>query len=143
MPVRLDLKGWSGVHQTSLVTPTPRGPRARDVGREQEGFAERDDFRLVAHLCALIVEAREVRCEKITADDLHAGLLEGRNLRCEIVAESGKLARIHNGETGGLDRRDKRVVPVVIVLRGVEERAHYLVGILLLPETYKAGENFL
>jgi hypothetical protein len=104
-----------------------RPRRARgDVRWKQKGFAERDDFRLIAHLGALIVEAGEVGREQVAGDDLDAGLLERGDLRREVVAESGELPRIDDREAGILDRRNERVVPRRVVLRGIEQRADNL-----------------
>ena len=109
-------------------------PERRDVRGEQEGLAEGDDLRLVALLGALIVEAGEIRREEIAGDDLDAGLLEGGDLRREVVAESRELTGIDDREARLLDRGDEGVVPGIVVLRRVEERADDLVGVLVLPQ---------
>src|SRR6516164_202926 len=83
-----------GLASTTLRFSRPRRAARGDVRRKQKGFAERDDFRLIAHLGALIVEAGEVGREQVAGDDLDAGLLECGDLRREVVAESGELPRI-------------------------------------------------
>jgi hypothetical protein len=91
----------------------------------------------------LIVKAGKVGREQVAGDDLDVGFLESGDLRREVVAERRELSRIDDGETGVLERGNEGIMPRVVVLGGVEQRAHDFVGLLLLPEADKGREHLI
>src|SRR5262245_17350982 len=91
-------------------------------------------------LCIAKTTSSRVRSGCCSTD---AGFRERRDLRREVVTEGGELPRIDDGEAGILDRRNERVMPGRIVLRGIKQRADNLVGLLLLPEADETSKHLI
>src|SRR4051812_28424089 len=75
-----------------------------DDGGEEQRLADGDDLRLETLLRTLRPEGREVGRDHVAGDDLRAGLLEGGDLRGEIIGERLVAARIDELEAGLLQR---------------------------------------
>src|SRR5882672_8258611 len=115
-------------------------------GGEQQRLAQRHHLRPEALLPGLRQEGLRVRRDHYAGDDLDALLLEGGDLRREIVVHVLEAARIEQRETF-LRQRSREspflVAPGVAVTVVREQAADFLVGRHRLPAREEIGNHVL
>ena len=114
--------------------------------REQDGLADRGGPWLEALLQRLLPEGREVRRQHDAGDDLAARVLEGGDLRREVVGEVLVAAGIDELVALFLEHRREAhllVAPGIAVAVVGEQGADRLVGLDLAPHVGEDGDHVL